>query len=95
MSDQLDSGTLMVALTGVTVYQAFMPDLADIRKASTDSATARDVRNGIAVSSAALIGAGLLMACACQDARPLWLAAGMAALMGVLYEVTLQLDGEQ
>jgi len=93
MSDPLGSSAAMVGLAGASLYAQLMPSLAEVRKASTDSATARDVRTGIAVGSAALVGTGALMAMACHDARPLLLACATAFLMGALFEITLQIEG--
>lgn len=84
----------MVGLAGASLYAQLMPSLSEVRKASTDSATARDVRTGIAVGSAALVGTGALMSLACHDARPFWLALATAALMGALFQITLKIEGE-
>jgi hypothetical protein len=94
MADPLDSAAAMVGLAGAALYAQLMPNLSDVRKASSDSATGRDVRNGIAVGSAALIGTGALMAFAVRDSRPFMLAIATAVLMGGLFAVTLHLEGE-
>ena len=90
----VDPGVLSAVIAGSGMYVALMPPLADVRRASIDSATARDVRTGIAMSSAALIGSGLVIAVLEHDPKPLAMTVALAVLMGCVYEITLRQQPE-
>lgn len=90
----LEPSSLIAVLTGSSIYTAMLPPLAEVRRAQADSATARDVRCGIAMASAALIGSGLVIGVTEGSARPVALTLVLAILMGGIYEVTLRHPGE-
>ena len=90
----MDAGVLSAAVAGAGIYTAMLPPLAEVRRASTDSATARDVRTGLAMATAALVGTGAIIAMAEQDVKPLALTAALAGLMAAIYECTLRQAGE-
>lgn len=90
----LDPASLAAILTGAGVYTSLLPHLPDVRRASTDSATARDVRVGIAMASAALVGTGAVVATMEKDSKPLVLTIALAAVMGAVYWVALKQPGE-
>lgn len=92
----MDTSTLVAALTGSSIFVTLLPPLAEVRRASTDSATARDVHAGVAMASAALVGAGLVIAFAEGDHKPVLICLALAGLMGGIYELTLhQYGGEE
>ena len=92
MSDSMDLGsnTLTAALAAVAVYAQIMPSLAEVRRASADSETGMDVRNGLVVGSALLVGIGVLIAAHEHDRRPIWIMSGTAAMLALAYEGTLR-----
>lgn len=85
---------LTAVLAGAAVYVQLMPSLADVRRAGSSTATARDVRSGLIMGSAALVGVGLIISVAEREWRPLWLCGAAAALLGGIYEATLRQQGE-
>jgi hypothetical protein len=85
---------LTAVLAGAAVYVQLMPSLGEVRRAAGDSGTARDVRTGITMGSAALVGVGVIIALSERSWRPLWLTAGAAALLSGIYETTLRQRGE-
>jgi hypothetical protein len=94
MAEPLTASTAMIALAGAGLYVQLMPALGDVRRADSGSATGRDTHHGIGVASAVLVGTGALMAAACHDARPLWLSIATAIVLGGLFELTLQVEGD-
>lgn len=90
----LDPGALGVALTGGSIYVSMLPKISDVRRASTDSATGRDVRVGVTVASVALVGTGVIIGALERDGRPIVLTLALAAMMAAIYEVTLRTAGE-
>ncbi|MGH7743485.1 MAG: hypothetical protein ACREQ5_01505 [Candidatus Dormibacteria bacterium] len=90
----IDPASLAAILTGSSVYVSLLPHLSDVRRASEDSATARDVRVGIGMASAALIGAGAVVSVAERDARPVMLTVALTFVMGAVYMVALKQPGE-
>lgn len=94
MSDALTASTAMVALAGAGLYVQLMPNLGDVRRAESTSATGRDVHHGISVASVVLVGAGALMGMVTRDPRAFWVSVATAALLGGLFELTLRLESE-
>lgn len=90
----LEPGGLSIALAGSGVFVSLLPTLAEVRRASTDSATARDVHMGVCMASAALVGAGVVMAVAERSTAPILVTVAMSGLMAAIYEVTLRTEGE-
>lgn len=88
--ERVDPSVLMAALAGSSLYVSLLPPLSEVRRAETDSATARDVRQGIGMASAALVGAGAIIGLAERSTGPLVFTLAMAGLMGAIYEVTLR-----
>lgn len=94
MAEGIDPNVLMATLAGSGIYVQMLPPLSEVRRASTDSATARDVRMGIGMASAALVGAGVLIGLAERNVRAVVFTVALAGLMGAIYEVTLRQPGE-
>lgn len=86
--------SLTAVLAGAAVYVQLMPPLADVRRAGADTATSRDVRTGLSMGTAALVGVGAIISVAEGDWRPLWLTSAVALLLGVIYEITLRQRAE-
>lgn len=90
----LEPGGLSIALAGSGVFVSLLPTLAEVRRASTDSTTARDVHLGVVMASAALVGAGVVMAVVEWSTAPILVTVAMSALMAGIYEVTLHTESE-
>jgi len=95
MADGMDLGsnTLTAALAAVAVYAQIMPSLPEVRRASAESAVGEDVRNGLMVGSALLLGIGALISAHERSRRPLLIMAGTAAMLALAYEGTLRRRG--
>lgn len=90
----LEPGGLSIALAGSGVFVSLLPTLAEVRRASTDSATARDVHMGVCMASAALVGAGVVMAAVERSAAPILVTVAISGLMATIYEVALHTEPE-
>lgn len=94
VGEGVGTNALMAALAGSSLYVSLLPPLADVRRAARDGETARDVRQGIGMASAALVGTGVILGVAGRSLAPIGFTLAMAALMGGIYEFTLRTAGE-
>lgn len=94
MTEGVGANGLMAALAGSSLYVSLLPPLSEVRRAETDSATARDVRHGVAMASVALVGTGVILGVAARTVAPVGFTLAMAALMGGIYEMTLRRASE-
>lgn len=89
-------GVITLALTqAVSVFNAFLPPLTEVRRSSIGDRTAYlDVRIGEVAASAMVIGIGAVLSTLVGNNRPMLVSiAGAIGMMGV-YEFTLRSSNE-
>lgn len=89
-----DASLGMMAVTqGVSAFNAFLPDLATVRKSSiADRETVATVRTGEFAGVAITLAIGAMCSHFSRDAQPVLLALVISAVMVAVYENALHLE---
>lgn len=90
MNSDVLSTTLLAGATGITVFTSLLPHLSEVRKNSTDSDTARDVRLGEAAASALIVGFGIIASRMTRSILPVGVSLLSAAILTGMYETVLR-----
>jgi hypothetical protein len=81
---------LSASLAAIAILAHILPSLSEVRRAPQSSEVAHDVRNGLLVGSAMLIGVGTMISLSEQRKEPVLIMAGVAVLLALAYEGTLR-----
>jgi hypothetical protein len=87
---ELNSSALLAA---AALYATIMPNLGDVRRSARGTEMAADVRNGLIVGSALLVGIGVLLSADAKSPKPLYMLGGVAVLTAGAFELTLRQGG--
>lgn len=85
------AGVTLLAMTqALTAFNAYLPPIGDVRKASADTELASDVRMGELMAGTLTVAVGATAAAVIGNAAPFWISVLAAAALVALYEWTLR-----
>src|SRR6266540_5110625 len=90
MSENVTGSTLLVVTASVTAFTTVLPKIGEVRRASTDSDTARDVRMGEAAALGMTVAIGVTASSLSKSPVPAMVGIVSALALVLMYESVLQ-----
>jgi len=90
VSENVTGSTLLVVTASVTAFTTLMPRFGDVRRANTNSDTARDVRMGEAAALGMTVAIGITASSLTKSPVPAMVGVVSALALVLMYESVLQ-----